>query len=139
MSRFLLDTNVLSEFTKRDPDPVAIRFLSDQTRVWTSVVVYSEMVYGACVLQPGRRHDNLVLQISFLMGLLKGHILPVGEEEARVAAEMQAKAKHSGNPAPWIDSLIAATAAVNNLMLVTRNVKDFENLGVELVNPWDAG
>ncbi len=139
MSHFLLDTNVLSEFTKRDPDPAAILFLSDQARIWTSVLVHSEMFYGACALQPGKRRDNLLLQVSFLMDLLKGRVLPVGEQEARVAAEMRAKAKHSGNSVSWIDSLIAATAVVHNLIPVTRNVKDFEPLGVEVVNPWDAG
>lgn len=139
MSRFLLDTNVLSEFTKHDPAASAIAFLADRKKFWTSVVVRGELEYGVHLLPQGHRQDTLKIQINFLMDLFKGRILPIGEEEMGAAAFLRAKARHSGHSLAVSDALIAGTAVVNNFALVTRNARDFKNLGVELVNPWDAG
>ena len=138
MPTFLLDTNVFSEFTKRDPTPSVVAFLADQSKFWTSVIVHGELEYGVNLLPQGHRRDTLELQISFLMNLFKDRILPIGEKETKATASLRAKAMRSGRPLALGDALIAGTAVANNLALVTRNVGDFENLGVELVNPWDA-
>lgn len=138
MSDFLLDTNVFSEFTKHDPAASVVTFLTDRKKFWTSVVVRGELEYGVHLLPQGHRQDTLKIQISFLMDLFKGRILPIGEEEMEAAALLRAKAKRSGHPLAPSDALVAGTAVANNFTLVTRNVRDFESLEVELVNPWDA-
>lgn len=139
MSDFLLDTNVFSEFTKHDPAASVVAFLADRKKFWTSVVVRGELGYGIHLLPQGHRQDTLKIQISFLMDLFEGRILPIGKEEVEVAAFLRAKAKFSGHSLALNDALIAGTAVANDFVLVTRNARDFENLGVELVNPWDAG
>ena len=139
MPDFLLDTNVFFEFTKHDPAPSSIAFLTDPKKFWTSSVVCYELNFGTHLLPRGRRRDTLKIQISFLMDLFENRILPVGKEEMDAAAYLMAKAKLSGRTPELADILIAGTAQANNLVLVTRNVRDFENLGVEIVNPWDAG
>ena len=138
MPDFLLDTNVFSEFTKHDPVASVVALLTDRKKFWTSVVVRGELEYGAHLLPQGRRQDTLKIQISFLMDLFKGRILPVGNEEMEAAAFLRAQAKHSGHSLAPSDALIAGTAVANNFALVTRNVRDFENLGIEVVNPWNA-
>lgn len=138
MPDFLLDTNVFSEFTKLDPTPSVVAFLADRKQFWTSVIVYGELEYGARLLPQGHRRDTLEIQISFLLGLFKGRILPIGEEETKATAFLRAKAKRSGHPLALGDALIAGTAVANNLALVTRNVRDFENLEIGIVNPWDT-
>lgn len=139
MSDFLLDTNVFSEFTKHDPVASVVAFLADRKKFWTSVVVHGELEYGVRLLPQGHRRDTLEIQVSFLMDLFKGRILPIKEEEMKATAFLRAEAKRSGHPLALGDALIAGTAMANNLALVTRNVRDFESLKVEIVNPWDAG
>ena len=139
MSDFLLDTNVFSEFTKRDPATSVIALLTDPKKFWTSVVVRGELEYGVHLLPQEHRQDTLKIQISFLMDLFKGRILPIGQEEMEAAAFLRAKAKRSGLSLALSDALIAGTAVANDFVLVTRNARDFENLGIEIVNPWDAG
>ena len=139
MSDFLLDTNVFSEFTKHDPAASVVAFLADRKKFWTSVVVRGELGYGIHLLPQGHRQDTLKIQISFLMDLFEGRILPIGKEEMEVAVFLRAKAKRSGHSLALSDALIAGTAVANDFALVTRNVRDFENLGIEIVNPWDAG
>ena len=136
MPDFLLDTNVFSEFTKHDPAAPVVALLTDRKKFWTSVVVCGELEYGVHLLPQGHRQDTLKIQISFLMDLFRGRILPIGKEEMEVAAFLRAKARRSGHLLALSDALIAGTAVANNFALVTRNVRDFENLGVEIVNPW---
>ena len=136
MSGFLLDTNVFSEFTKHDPSASVVAFLADRQKFWTSVVVRGELEYGVHLLPEGRRKDTLKIQISFLMDLFKGRILPIGEEEIKATADLRAKARRSGRSLALSDALIAGTAVTNDFALVTRNVRDFEGFGVDLVNLW---
>ena len=139
MPGFLLDTNVLAEFSKRDPAAPAIAFLANRNRYWTSTIVRYELEHGVNCLPQGHRRDVLKIQTDFLMDLFKNRILPFGEKEASTASRLMALAEYSGRTPELADILIAGTAVANNLTLVTRNVKDFENLGIDLVNPWDAG
>ena len=139
MPGFLLDTNVLAEFARRDPAAPAIAFLADRNQCWTSTIVRYELEHGVNRLPQGRHRDTLNIQTGFLMDLFKNRILPFGEKEAGVASRLMILAEHSGRIPELADILIAGTAAANSLTLATRNVKDFENLGVDLVNPWDTG
>ena len=139
MPDFLLDTNVLAEFMKHDPAAPAIVFLADRNQCWTSTIVRYELEHGINRLPQGHRCDTLKMQTDFLLDLFKNRILPIGEKEASMASRLMAQAERSGRNPELADILIAGTAVANNLTLATRNVKDFENLGISLVNPWDTG
>ena len=126
MIRYLLDTNVLSEPIRRDPNPGVLAKLAEFTGQYaTAAPVLEELVFGVHRLPPSRRRDDLR---RFLDDLMSSDmpILPydvaaaswLGEERARLAA--------SGTPLPIMDSLVAAVARVNDLVLVTRNTRDFE-------------
>jgi hypothetical protein len=133
---YLLDTNILSETRKRDPAPAVVDWIkstpSDQLHV--SVLTLGELMQG--IARIGARGDQLQAAIleRWVRGIEKGfadRTLPV---TVRVAAEWGRR--QSAGPMPVIDSLIAATARVHGLTIVTRNVKDFERTGVEVLNPF---
>ena len=130
---YLLDTNILSETRKRDPAPGVVDWIKstppDQLHV--SVLTLGEITQGiARVRARGDQAQAAILE-RWMRGIEKGfagRALPV---TLRVAAEWGRQ-----QPMPVIDALIAATARVNGLTLVTRNVKDFERAGVPLINPF---
>jgi toxin FitB len=135
---YLLDTNILSETRKRDPVPSVVEWIKstppDQLHV--SVLTLGEITQGIARIRA--RGDDLQAAIleRWTRGIEKGfadRALPV---TARVAADWGRQ--HPRPPRPAIDALIAATARVNGLTIVTRNVKDFEWAGVPLVNPFST-
>jgi predicted nucleic acid-binding protein len=133
---YLLDTNILSETRKHDPAPGVVDWIKstppDQLHV--SVLTLGEITQGiARVRARGDQMQAAILE-RWMRGIEKGfagRALPV---TLRVAAEWGRQ--QSRQPMPVIDALIAATARVNGLTLVTRNVKDFEHAGVPLINPF---
>lgn len=136
MTGFLLDTNVVSETAKPVPDPRVAAFLRTRTDLWLSVVVLHELEYGVRMLPPGARRDVLSARLVELAARHGARILPVGREEAGCAARLRARARSAGRTVDASDALIAGTAQARDLALATRNVRDFEDLGVDVVNPW---
>ncbi len=136
MSGFLFDTNVLSETRKASPDQGVVRFISGVARedFYTSAIVIAELRIGA-----ERRtltHPDEGESISqWIDGLerrfLHGRILVVDAKVASIYAKMQMQRDR-----PIMDTLIAATAIANGMVVVTRNVRDFVDLDVEVQNPW---
>ncbi|MGO1410900.1 MULTISPECIES: type II toxin-antitoxin system VapC family toxin [unclassified Microbacterium] len=136
--RYLLDTNVVSELRKpeRRADPavrswVASRAPSD---LCLSAITVLEVEVGIRGLERRDRAQASRLQTWLeegLLGAFAGRILPVDVSVARRAAQL-----HTPDPRPERDALIAATAAVHALTVVTRNVKDFEALDVAIIDPW---
>lgn len=138
MTGFLLDANVVSETARPAPNPRVAAFLRDRTDLWLSVVVLHELEYGVKLLSPGARRDVLAARLVELAARHSGRILPVGRAEASCAARLRARARSTGRTVDAADALIAGTAQARDLALVTRNVRDFEELGVDVVNPWGA-
>lgn len=136
--RYLFDTEVLSQPTKR-PTPgnaAVIHWLkhvpSDQTAI--STVSIFEAARGIARLQTRDPVQAGRLQVWLNDNLEKyrGRILEINTRVALAAAQL-----HASNPKPDLGSLIAATAIVHGLTVVTRNVKDFEPMGVPVLNPWE--
>ena len=138
MSRYLLDTNILSETTRPNPDPGAQAFLDDLPEAYISVLSIHEMTYGLERLPQGRRRVALTDAIETLLGTFSETILAIAQPEARAAGALRAASQAQGRYVDAADGLIAGTALVHGLTIVTRNEKDFSGLGVLVHNPWSS-
>ncbi len=139
MTRFLLDTNVLSEVLKPAPDLGVIEFLrARHSSLWLSVVVLCELEYGVGLLPAGRRRQRLATLVAGIAANYDDRILPVDREAARRAARFSARARRAGSPAQTGDALIAGTAEARSLVVATRNTRHFAPFDVESVNPWNG-
>ena len=137
MSGFLLDTNVVSEMTKGHPDESVNDFLDRQSELWLASLVVHELQFGLYRTPPGRRRDRLEEDLATLLSAYVDRILPLDRASAEWAARFRADALGAGRPRSLADMLIAGTAKANDLAVATRNVRDFEGLEVDIVNPWD--
>lgn len=137
MSGYLLDTNVVSEIFREAPDLQVRSFLAEQEDLWLSVVALHELEFGLNLLPRGRRREDLRTALSSYVEAYADFILPVTRTEAEQAALLRVQAQRGGRVLHLADALIAGTAIVHNLMLATRNVKDFTALDVNVVNPWE--
>ena len=136
---FLLDTNVVSEWTKPRPDAGVVQWLAeaDEDRVFLSVVTVAEVRYGIERMPMGARRERLNSWLTVeLPRRFEGRILLVTPEVADGWGKVMAQGRAVGRPISAMDALIAATASQHELSLVTRNVSDFEAFDIPVVNPW---
>lgn len=138
---YLLDTNVLSELRRKQADRHVVAWFAGRSAqsLFLSVLTLGEIRKGiaALGLVDATRRQALSdwLEVD-LPTFFLGRVLGVDAAVADRWGGLQARA---GRPLPAIDSLLAATALQHNLTLVTRNVRDFAGLGLNLVNPWEPG
>ncbi|HEV3040274.1 MAG TPA: type II toxin-antitoxin system VapC family toxin [Candidatus Angelobacter sp.] len=136
---FLLDTNVVSEWMKPQPDPGVVTWLAtvDEDRVFMSAVTLTEVRYGIERMALGRRRNRLKDWLQHELPLrFEGRILPVDVIVADASGKIVARSEQVGRPMGAIDAFIAATAEVHHLMLVTRNESDFKAVLKTTLNPW---
>jgi predicted nucleic acid-binding protein len=136
---FLLDTNVVSEWTKPRPNRGVITWLeqADEDRVFLSVATLAELRHGIERLSTGARRKQLDGWLRDELPLrFETRILPVTMQIADVWGRLIAQCETRGRPLGAMDGLIAATASVHGLTLVTRNTSDFESSLKSLLNPW---
>ncbi len=134
----VLDTNVLSEPLRTDAEEAVLRWIAAQDDIATTAVTVAELLTGARRLPPGRGRDELLVGIERVLGAFPASVLPYDEAAARRYAEMQESRRSAGAPLSVEDGMIAAICSSRSLALATRNIKDFEGLGVRLIDPWDA-
>jgi predicted nucleic acid-binding protein len=137
---YLVDTNVPSELTRERPDTHVESFLRNvlKDNVFLSVMTIGEISKGIASLAAGQRQTALQKWLDHdLRAWFAGRILPVTEPIAERWGHLAADAKQRGFSLAVVDGVIAATALHHNLILVTRNVKDFASLGIDLLNPWE--
>ena len=115
-----------------------LSWIAAQDDMATTAVAVAELLTGARRLPPGRRRDDLLVGIDRVLGAFPASVLPYDEAAARRYAEMQESRRSVGVPLSVEDGMIAAICASRSLALATRNTKDFEGLGVRLIDPWDA-
>jgi predicted nucleic acid-binding protein len=138
--KFLLDTCVLSEIVKPSPNRGVIRWVETQNPeiLAISAVTIGEIQRGISRLPDSRKKTGLAHWLeNDLFDWFSGKILPVDETVARAWGMLQAESESQGRTLPVLDALIAATAGVHRLTLVTRNKKDFSVAGIPILNPWD--
>jgi predicted nucleic acid-binding protein len=136
---YLLDTNIVSEWTKPRPNVGIVRWLDevDEDRIFLSVVTVAEVRFGIDVLPAGARRTRLAAWLSHdLIGRFEGRILPVDAAIADRCGHLLAHGRTIGRPFDAFDALLAATASCHHLTLITRNVHDFELAGTLLYDPW---
>jgi predicted nucleic acid-binding protein len=135
----ILDTNVVSAFMQREPDPRVIAWFNGvhPQSVWTTAITVLEVRFGIEVLVPSRRRRHL--EDAFEKSLteeLENRVLPFDEVAARAASSFAAGRRRAGRPAEAHDIQIAGIVAAQRATLATRDVRDFEGLGLRVVNPW---
>jgi toxin FitB len=136
---FLLDTNVVSEWTKPRPNPGVIQWLEevDEDAVFLSVVTFAELRHGVERLPAGARRKRLDEWLRSELPLrFEGRIAPVDGAVADEWGRLVARHEAGGRPIQAMDALVAATAQVHGLTLVTRNVSDFKLSLKSLLSPW---
>jgi len=137
--RLLLDTNVLSEVTRPSPDTHVLGWLDrlDEDRTFISVVSIAEIRRGVALMDEGRRRNSLTQWLARdLPQRFEQRVLPVDEAVALAWGNLMGLAKRRGRGLSSMDGLIGATAIAQSLTLATRNIKDFDGLGIDLYNPW---
>jgi toxin FitB len=138
---FLLDTNIPSELMRPRPEPKVKSWIAAQEidTLFLSVVSIGELESGFTTLQDVARRARLQVALeSHLTILFTGRVLPVTQTIAARWGKLDGIRQSPGRPLSAPDGMIAATALEHGLTLVTRNVRDFEELGVVIANPWDA-
>lgn len=136
---FVLDTNVVSELMRPKPEPSVEEWVGQRpaTRLFFTAVGEAELRYGVAIMPKGTRREALASEVdAMLRDDLQGRVLPFDSRAARVYAETAARRRALGRPASHSDCQIAAIARCRNAAVATRNVRDFEGMGVEVVNPW---
>lgn len=137
---YLLDTCVLSEFTRRRPDQRVIHWLSiaDEDTLFLSVLTIGEIQHGIERLDDSpRKHELRTWLMNELLPRFRGRVLSLDVQTLLVWGELTARLERQGRPLPVVDGLLAATALVHNLILVTRNHADFAPSGIRLFSPWE--
>lgn len=138
---YLLDTMVLSEPARPAPDPDVVTWLRAQSPLDLSISVLTlgELAKGVALLARGRRRTALEEWLrTDLPRQFTGRVLSVDEDVANEWGRLTAEGQRSGHPLPVIDGLLLATAAVHQLILVTRNERDCKGRGIPIHNPWPA-
>ena len=131
--RLLCDTNILAELARHAPNPGVLAWSNQVSQVVLSAVTLEEVEYGlAWHAKPGVR--------AWLEVFLAQHcqILPVDAAVARHAGILRGQLRAQGQVRSQADMLIAATAAIHGLVLVTRNERDFAGCGVAVLNPFSG-
>ncbi len=138
----VLDTNVVSELMKAAPEPAVLAWINalPMPSVFLSAVSQGEILHGVALVPAGKRQGGLLRAAhTAFETYFRGRILPFDSEAAEAYAEIAANRRQAGRPIPQADAQIAAIARSRGAELATRNVEDFEDCGVAVVNPWIIG
>ena len=141
MSGYLLDTNCISELVRLKPEPSVIVWMqaTDETLLYLSVLTLGEIRRGLAGLPQGKRRTHLETWLEIeLRARFAGRILPIDVSVADRWGILAASAKRDGKTLSTINGLLAATALHYNLAVVSRNVSDFADTRVQVLNPWRA-
>lgn len=140
---YIIDTNVASELIghSRVQEPNVVSWFGAQRMgdMYLTAVNQAELMYGIALMPIGKRSSSLqsATERWLASGFLE-RILPFDDDASLVYAQIAATRRLSGQPIGTADCQIAAITRVRNAVLVTRNVRDFEGTGIEIVNPWIA-
>jgi len=135
----VLDTNVLSEPLRPTPSAKVLDWMRSQpnTVLFTTTITEAELLYGIALLPPGQRRRSLESAVGQMFAVhLAGRILPFDRAAAREYADIAATRRRSGRPMSEPDARIAAIARSRGAELATRNVVNFSDCELEVIDPW---
>ena len=138
MNGYLLDTNVISEVIRSTPHTRVVTFLAEHDDLWLSSIVIHELAYGLQCLAQGQRRSSLQNSLLGVIAEYEDRILPLERIGAEWAARFRVHAQRFRRTLDLGDALIAGTAKTHDLAIATRNVRDFDVLEVQVVNPWET-
>jgi predicted nucleic acid-binding protein len=135
----VLDTNIVSELLRPSPEPRVEAWLAarDSASVYLTTISEAELRYGVAILPAGRRRDSLKKAIDgILREDFRARILTFDSSAAEAFALIAADRRAAGRPISQFDCQIAAIGRANGVSVATRNIRDFEACGIELIDPW---
>ena len=138
---FVMDTNVASELMRPNPARAATTWIAghDAGEIYLTAVSEAELLYGVAIMPNGKRRNAIEAAINRWLNLgFRDRIVPFDSAAARAYAEIAADRRRAGRPISEADCQIAAICRSRDAVLITRNVRDFQGTGVEVVDPWDA-
>jgi len=135
----ILDTNVLGELVRPQPDRNVVRWMDGRAlgEVVTTAITAAEMSLGAAQMDDGKRRAQIVALNAAILDQMAS-ILPFSAEDAANYARVMDLRRRLGRRIEPLDAQIAAIALSQRAIVATRNIKDFEETGIELINPWTA-
>ena len=137
----LIDTNVISELWKAEPNPDVLAWIDAQTveTLYLSAVTVSELRFGLATMPQGKRRTIYQERLEKeVLPTFTGRVLPFDLNASQAYADLMARAKAGGKAIGKADGYIAATAIACGLMVATRDISPFEAVGLKIVNPWEA-
>jgi predicted nucleic acid-binding protein len=137
----ILDTNVLSELMRPKPAARVVAWVAKQpaTEIFTTSITEAEVFYGIELLSKGKRREGLLAAAESMFAEdLAGRVFGFESDAARAFSKIAASRRTLGRPISHADAQIAAIAHVQSAKLATRNVEDFEECGVDVVDPWNG-
>jgi predicted nucleic acid-binding protein len=137
---YLLDTCVLSAFTRRQREEKVIHWMEsvDEEKLFISAITIGEIQHGIERLPESHRKTELLVWMNnSLVKRFEQRIIPLDMQAMFLWGSLTARMESTGKPIALMDSFIVATALQNNLIIATRNVTDFLPCGVQVINPWE--
>ena len=135
----ILDSNVLSEILRPNPETSVVTWMTRQapSQLFTTAVTEAELRYGVARLDPGKRRDALMTAITGMFAVeFAGRVLPFDRDAAIIYGQLVSDRERHGRPFSQLDAQIAAIARSRDSDIATRNIRDFEGCGANLINPW---
>lgn len=135
----ILDTNVVSELVRATPDNRVYEWLARQSAesIFLTSITEAELHYGVQLLPDGRRKHDLAEALRQMLDIdFRGRLLPFDSSAAALFGQLAAHRRRIGRPIAIADAQIAAIARSRGAGIATRNVDDFLECGLELINPW---
>jgi predicted nucleic acid-binding protein len=136
----VVDTNVISEMMGTSSHPNVVAWLAFQPRqaMFTTAISQAEILAGLRALPAGKRKDRLEAQAADMFSSdFKAHVLPFDADAADYYATIAAHRRSIGRPISQLDAQIAAISASHGASIATRTGRDFEHIGLDIINPWD--
>ncbi len=137
----VIDTNVVSELMRAEPSAEVLDWMDDRQprELYVTAVTEAEVRTGIALLPEGRRRRGLAEACERAFGsLFAGRVLPFDSDAARAYAEIAAVRRVLGRPVSLADGQIAAIARSRRMAVATRNIRDFQDMGIGVLDPWDG-
>ena len=135
----ILDTNVTSELNRERPHPAVLGWWYRQVteEMFTTAITEAEMRYGLAIMPVGRRRNRQASRTNYMLRVFfENRILPFDSAAARAYADIRSHRRAIGRPIEHLDAQIAAIALSQAMAVATRNINDFLDSGIEVINPW---